>query len=556
LTTYRKTAVAAGVAAAMALAPATALAAPGGNGPGKADKGNSANNNTVRKITSAVSAEGIMEHLRALQEIADANGGNRASGTPGYDASADYAAAVFEAAGYEVTRQPFEFTTFAVDEELVFEQVAPAEGAGPLEGVLMSYAGDGDAEAPASLPTGSNLGCAPEDFGPANAGTIVLVSRGACSFQAKAENAAAADAAGVVIYNNSEDAQEPLNGTLSAGFDDEFVAVGTTRALGEELVSRVDDLVLRLSAQTTRTTAMTENVIAETPGGNKDNVVMVGAHLDSVAEGPGINDNGSGSGAVLELAQQLAKTNVTNTVRFALWGAEESGLLGATEYVFQTTQEEFDAIALYLNFDMIASPNYVRFVYDGDDSAQEGEGPGPEGSDAIEDAFLNWFGSQGLATDPTDFDGRSDYGPFIDNGIPSGGLFTGAEGLKSAEQAEVYGGIAGAAYDPCYHAVCDTLEQDFSSDPEAAALYAALGAEYPMIGNINLQALEEMADAMAAVTLGFAYDTSAVNGVVGKPGKSKGLTKTGGSGTGTTSGTTGTGSGGLHDGHDHDRVAA
>ena len=106
---------------------------------------------------------------------------------------------------------------------------------------------------------------------------------------------------------------------------------------------------------------------------------------------------------------------------------------------------------------MVGSPNYVRFVYDGDGS---GEGPaGPPGSAQIEQLFTSYFASQSLASEPTAFDGRSDYGPFIAVGIPAGGLFTGAEGVKTAAQAAVYGGTAGVAYDPCYHQACDDHQQ-------------------------------------------------------------------------------------------------
>jgi len=233
------------------------------------------------------------------------------------------------------------------------------------------------------------------------------------------------------------------------------------------------------------------NVIAELPGENSDNVVMAGAHLDSVIEGPGINDNGSGSAAILETAIQMAKVESSNTVRFAWWSAEESNLIGSTRYVNSLTQAERDKIALNLNFDMVASPNYVRFVYDGDNSTGAGQA-GPPGSAAIETMFHDYFTSQGLATAETPFNGRSDYGPFIANGIPAGGLFTGAEGTKSVAEATVYGGTAGVAYDPCYHAACDTS------------------------ANLNLTVLDQMADAIAHATITYAQNTVTVNGLEGK----------------------------------------
>src|SRR3712207_1525093 len=189
----------------------------------------------------------------------------------------------------------------------------------------------------------------------------------------------------------------------------------------------------------------------------------------------------------------MAKAETTNKVRFAWWSAEESGLVGATRYVQGLSQEEKDKIALYLNFDMIGSPNFVRFVYDGDNSAALPSGTvGPPGSAAIETAFVEYFQSQGLASEPTPFNGRSDYGPFIAAGIPAGGLFTGAEGLKTAAQAETYGGTAGVAYDPCYHAACDDIT------------------------NLSPTGLDQMSDAVAHSVISFAQNTSSVNGAAGK----------------------------------------
>ena len=219
---------------------------------------------------------------------------------------------------------------------------------------------------------------------------------------------------------------------------------------------------------------------------------MVGAHLDSVNEGPGIQDNGSGSAAILETALQMAKVKPRNKVRFAWWGAEESGLVGSTYYVNNLSQEELDAVTLYLNFDMIGSPNYVFHVYDGDDSDGVGAGPGPDGSAQIEELFESFYTTAGEPFKGTDFSGRSDYGPFIAVGIPAGGLFTGAEGIKTPEEAALWGGTAGEQYDPCYHLACDTFD------------------------NVSLYALDVNADAVAYATLQYAMNTEAINGVKGK----------------------------------------
>ena len=164
---------------------------------------------------------------------------------------------------------------------------------------------------------------------------------------------------------------------------------------------------------------------------------MSGAHLDSVTSGPGINDNGSGSAALLETALQMAKVKPVNTVRYAWWGAEESGLLGSTAYVADLSPAERDRIALYLNYDMVGSPNYVFMTYDANKSTFPAPAgvPIPAGSEAIEELFEGVYTSLGQRYDDAQYSGRSDYQAFIQAGIPSGGLFTGAEVVKTPAQA-------------------------------------------------------------------------------------------------------------------------
>ena len=398
------------------------------------------------------------------------------------------------AAGWTVTQQEFDFRTFESLSDSVLERVAPPPE-GPLEHSIMSYSGSGDVTASVSVPSGDSRGCLASDFTGFPAGNIALIQRGtpagfpvACTFALKAANAVAAGAVGVVIYNN---AAGPLAGTLGNTFDLDVPVVGITQALGQELAV-TSGLVLHLATETLITTTTTSNVLAELPGKNSDNVVMAGAHLDSVAAGPGINDNGSGAAALIEVAENLAKVRPQNTLRFAWWGAEEASLVGSTYYVANLSEAEGERIALYLNFDMIGSPNYVFFIYDGDDSDATGAGPGPAGSAQIEETFEAFFASRNLPYKGTDFTGRSDYGPFIAVGIPSGGLFTGAEGIKTAEEAVLWGGTAGAAYDPCYHQACDT--------------YA----------NNNDVALAENSDAVAYAVLSYAMSTSLINGTKSK----------------------------------------
>ena len=196
--------------------------------------------------------------------------------------------------------------------------------------------------------------------------------------------------------------------------------------------------------------------------------------------------------AVLETAIQMAKVEVTNKVRFAFWGAEESGLIGSTHYVTELGEAGRARIAAYLNFDMIASPNGGYFVFDGDNSLGFGIPAGAPGSGAIEALFGQYFAWRNIPLRETAATGGTDYVPFRAAGIPFGGLFTGASSVKSAEQAALWGGTAGVAFDPCYHLPCDTFD------------------------NVSPTLLEVNSDAVAYATLSLAMSTEAVNGKGGK----------------------------------------
>lgn len=230
-----------------------------------------------------------------------------------------------------------------------------------------------------------------------------------------------------------------------------------------------------------RANVTTWNVLAETAGGNPNRVVMAGAHLDSVPSRPGIDDNGTGSVALLAAAQQLAGSTPVNKVRFAWWGAEELGLKGSTHYLDELASKrpgDLDALALYLNFDMIGSDNFARFVYDGGNSdfpkGSHALG-GPPGSGAVGRVFRDYFAARSLAFKETPLDGRGDYRAFIKHGVPVGGLFTGAERAKTRQEEAVYGGKVGAPYDDCYHRSCDRLQhvnRDAVEQVSAAVTYA------------------------------------------------------------------------------------
>jgi Zn-dependent M28 family amino/carboxypeptidase len=439
----------------------------------------------TKKFRDQVTVSGILQHARTLQAIANQNGGTRASGTPGYDASIAYAKRRLEAAGYQVTTQDFTFPFTSVNSKSV-SQVAPTPTEYETDTYEFSGSGDvtgrvvpvNDNVIPASPEPSSTAGCEASDFTPASATEpeIALIQRGTCTFRQKADNAVAAGYDAVLIFNEGNPGRTELFvGTLDPP-PASVPVLGLSYEDGRAIVEQAQagDVTLRVAADITYDpNRRTTNLLADTKGGDPDKVLVVGAHPDSVIDGPGINDNGSGSATILEIAEELAEAKVKprQKVRFALWGAEESGLLGSEHYVESLGEDGVQSIFANLNFDMLGSPNYVRFVYDGDgsDTVDPATGEpafGPPGSAQIEDVFNRYFASQGLATEPTAFDGRSDYGPFIAVGIPAGGLFSGAEGIKTPEQAAVYGGTAGEPFDPCYHSPCDTM-----ANLSTAALY-------------------------------------------------------------------------------------
>ena len=430
-------------------------------------------------------------HLAALQQIADDNGGNRASGFQGYGASVQYVRSQLSAAGYEPVTQVFDFVLFSENSAPIFQRTAPTartyqppteSGTPPAEFQSMSYSAAGDVtedleaiDVNLAPPRASTSGCEDADFAGFTAGNIALIQRGTCTFYDKTLNAQEAGAAGVIIFNQGNDPGrvDVVAGTLGEEAQDgdpaepdiTIPAIGTSYAIGEELVTQdaSDDVVVRVAVDAINEQKTSTNVLADTPGGDPANTVVIGAHLDSVDEGPGINDNGSGSAFNLETAIQMAELGIepTNRVRFAFWGAEESGLVGSSRYVAAISDEEFENIALNLNFDMMGSPNFGRFIYDGDFSDSDPPASAPDenpGAVRIEQDFEDYFDSQGLATEPTAFDGRSDYKSFQDFGIPAGGLFSGAEDVKTAEQAVKFGGTAGTAFDPNYHQPGDMFD--------------------------------------------------------------------------------------------------
>jgi Zn-dependent M28 family amino/carboxypeptidase len=362
-----------------------------------------------RVDTSEIRASGLRAHLSALQGIADENDGNRAAGTPGDEASVEYVAERLREAGWRVSLQSVSFPYFDERSPPRLDDLAEGD-----EFRTLSYSGSGRVEGRVRR---LGLGCSRPAFAALEEGEVAVVDRGECFFRVKARNAQAAGAAALLIVDGESD--EPPSATLGApGIRIPVLAVGA--AAGRSLGPRVE---LEVDAVSER--RRTANVIAETAGGSGDRVVIAGGHLDSVPAGPGINDNGSGIAALLEVADALGGRAPRARIRLAFWGAEELGLIGSRRYVRELGPEERERIVAYLNLDMVGSPEPEHGVYSDAD-------PG------IERLLRRLVGPE---AEEENAGGNSDHAPFQREGIPVGGLFTGA----------------GEPNDPCYHRACDDL---------------------------------------------------------------------------------------------------
>src|SRR5215211_5580364 len=447
---------------------------------------------TPAALRAAVTVKAIRSHLAALQAVADRHGGNRAAGTPGYDASVDYLVGQLRAAGYRPQVQRFQAGRFRERSRLVLELVGTdgTELQGGADYRTFEFSGSGDVTAAVSpvdlrLPPGptadsSTSGCEPADFVGFPRDAVALLQRGTCPFRAKVDNAQRAGAAAAVIFNEGQPGRTEVPPGTLGGPGVNLPVVAASLELGRRLAQAGPGQRVRVRTDTESSGVPTSNVLVELPGADPGRVVMAGAHLDSVPAGPGINDNASGSATLLELARQLAGTRPAHTIRFAWWGAEELGLLGSRHYVSGLDRAERGRIALYLNLDMVGSTNFRRLVYDGDAAGA------PAGSVVIERVLADQIRGQKLAVGETALSNGSDHASFAAAGVPVGGLFTGANEAKSTQDQAAFGGTTGPA-DPCYHDRCDDL------------------------GNLDLGVLDQMADAAATAVATFARDTSSVD---------------------------------------------
>jgi Zn-dependent M28 family amino/carboxypeptidase len=433
------------------------------------------------RLEQLVTVQGITEHQQALQNIADLNGGTRYTRTPGYTASAAYVKATLEQAGYAARYEMFNMPEWHETAAPVLQQVSPTN-----KSYVAGSAADDDSPSVDFIafehsptksltnvnvvptndivipsPGGTTSGCEMSDFPAAVSGKVALIQRGTCAFTLKLQNAVTAGAVGVILFNEGDTAgrRNALFRSADPGYT--IPAVLSSFAVGEELYNAYkagQNPTVNLATNGVDVEKLYPNVVAETQRGDANHMVMLGAHLDSVPAGPGVNDDGSGTSFQLELAEQLANpgTPPRNRIRFLWFGGEEDGLVGSQYYAAHLSDDEVARTDMMLDTDMIASPNFARLVYDGDGSTFGSELAGPAGSGTIEQVLTDYWTQRGMVSEPIPFDGRSDYVGFINRGIPAGGVFAGAEAPKTAAQVAKYGGVQGEQLDPCYHEACDT----------------------------------------------------------------------------------------------------
>src|SRR5262245_24675523 len=422
-------------------------------------------------LARAITSSRLRAHLSALEAMANRNGGTRAAGTPGYTKSVQYVAQQLRKAGYRPRLNTFDFAYFRETQPTVFERVLPFHRSYRRgeDFVTMRYSGGGNVTAPVvpvDFSSGTS-GCESSDFSGFASGSVALMRRGGCAFPQKAQIAEQHGAVAVLNANDGLPGRTaPLSATIFGSVSIPVMVISSD--VGQSLAQPGTSVHIAMTVATTN--ARASNVIADLPG-RKKGVVLLGSHLDSVANGPGINDNGSGSATVLEIARQARRLHIRpkHGLRFAFWGGEELGLLGSRSYVGGLSSSQRRQILDVINLDMLGSPNFARIVYAGDGQ--------PRGSLRIEQSFRTYFAGKRLPVEEENLGGGSDHASFAAVGIPVGGLFSGADELKSAELAQRFGGQAGRSLDSCYHKSCDT------------------------VANIDFGILEQMADAAAVVAL-------------------------------------------------------
>ena len=433
-------------------------------------------NDTPSKLLPCIQKDDLWGHMQAFQAIADANPGpdghaSRNSGEPGYKASADYVASMMKAAGYEVTLQPYTFKYFAYKGVPSFREVSPTAHdytlntewrPGTSTGITTAaiQPAGGTILPPTQTPSSAS-GCSASDFNGFVPGRIALIQRGTCFLGVKVLNAQAAGASGVILFNEGNPGRTGLLiGSLFDAAGNPFIptipVAFTTFAIGQNLYNQYQSAVqlstplptMNLSIEAVIDPNRTDwNVIADSKGGNKNHVVVVDAHLDSIY-GAGMLDDASGSATILDIAQEMKNVTPLNHLRFIWFGGQHQGLLGSSYYLNSLSSNELSHIGYDLDATDMAAPNYTLGIYDP-------AAPNPYGTPLIKfpnrvydastvarDQAAAYLDSQGKNHEFL-WIGGIDAINFNLLGIPSSGIFTGQNCCKTQHEVDLFGGFTG-----------------------------------------------------------------------------------------------------------------
>jgi len=438
-------------------------------------------------LADRVTVDGVFGHLQRLAEIADANGGNRADGTAGYDASVDYVAGILRDNGFDVTTPEFDRLVVADPGKPTLTVAGRAQSVDQASLLVNTPRGGLTA---LSLRPSRPAGCTAADYGDASVrGALAVVDDQGCSVVEKQATATAEGAVGLLVVSDSG-----RQGLFTPGYYQQLKAPVAVIGRDVDAQLRRTNSPVRLVLDARADTVTSRNIMAQTKTGDQHNVVVAGAHLDSPVRSPGLNDNGSGVAALLATAVALGGSpGVTNAVRFAFFGAGQIGGEGSRDYVEGLGGEGLSDIALYLDFAMLGSRNAGYFTYDGDQSGLPNpDVPAasvPKGSAGIERTLAGYLNLAGIRPADAPLGLAGDYSPFLTAGVPIGGLTTWVQGRKTEVQARLWGGQAGKPFDPAYRTPHDT------------------------IANVDRDVLGITGPAVAFVVGTYAKSTEGVNGV-------------------------------------------
>jgi hypothetical protein len=431
---------------------------------------------SAAELVACIQQPALTGHLVAFQQISDQNPGpdghgNRNTGTPGYQASVAYVAALMRQAGYRVTLQSYNYTDFRVtgvpsfsvgDRSYVLDnewQVARLSGAGSLAANLQPLAGGvGGAAADAR-----RRGCALSDFAGFVSGRVAVIEQGGCDADTKVKNAEDARASGVVLVELAAAAAAARDADRAGAGSGRAHRVSLRRPAGVPVVSLVSPtegagLLGRLAGRTdgapivrldiraqSTPNAIDYNLIADSPFGDPDHVVVLEAHLDAI-HGAGILDNASGSATLLEIGVQMAKTPTRHQLRYIWFGGEEIDLLGSAFYTKSLTADERARIVFDIDADVTATPNYAVLIADPAHAPNADLFPAnviPE-SRRGNRYFTEYFAEAGIPSRLASFGNEgTDSNSFSLVGIPNTGVLTGQDCCKGPVQVLLWGGVVG-----------------------------------------------------------------------------------------------------------------